>query len=488
MSGEVRIYAYTQRMDAPEQQNATLTLSTSVDKMRVLANVTAACAGGSALEKTQLLDALLAFGVPQSRLMNQDLQQLLSGEAAEGICVARGLRPTNGVNACFISLIDGDKLHQPLPDSQGVIDYFDTKTYLSVAPDTPLMRRLPPTLGITGINVLGETIEAVPGKYLAFKKCKGSCVSPDDSDLLISAIAGHPVFEALGVCVDNTLVLPCADLDSGNIDFVGSVSIKGDVKPRVEIKATGDIFVKGTVENASLSAGGQIVIGGGVVGEALSDRRAVPAITSRLCAGGDIHALFLQQVKATAGQAILLQRYALHCHLYATTTLVVGERGGEGIILGGWAEAGTSLQANVIGSNAYIETHVSVGRVSDLIAQQLQLALELTRRRDELKRLQVILAKLLQPATKDRLEALNNSRVEKTETVLTMLTSRIEQLELRLGKLDSDIPEAHSAFIQVNKTLYSNTRVTVNGSHYVTDQEQTKARIVNQGSRLVFSQ
>ncbi|MFT7125748.1 MAG: hypothetical protein ACI9YG_001825, partial [Candidatus Azotimanducaceae bacterium] len=35
MSGEVRIYAYTQRMDAPEQQNATLTLSTSVDKMRV---------------------------------------------------------------------------------------------------------------------------------------------------------------------------------------------------------------------------------------------------------------------------------------------------------------------------------------------------------------------------------------------------------------------------------------------------------------------
>jgi uncharacterized protein (DUF342 family) len=474
-------------MNKSEPQNASLTLSTSVDKMQVLVTVTAALAGGVPLAENQLLEALSTLDIPESQILSEPIQQLLSGEAAEDICIACGLAQVNGEDTTFIPLVDINDLDEPFLDAQGVVDFYDTKTYPAVEPETPLMRRIPPTIGVDGTDVFGEAVSAVPGKDLLFKSCEGSRVAPQDSDLLLATLHGYPIVEPTGVRVANMLVLPCADLDSGHIDFDGSVSIKGDVKPRVQVKASGDIFVKGTVESASLIAGGQIVIGGGVIGETLSDQHNAPKITTRLQAGSDIYAQFLQQVEATAGASILVQRYALHCHLKARMTVVVGERGGKGIILGGWADAGTSLQVNIIGSNAYIKTHVSVGRIHILFAEQARLALELVQRGDEANSLQEILTKLSRPSTTNRSGPLKTDRIEKAQSVVMMLDTRIAQLQQRIGKLEMDILEAHGAYIQVNKKLYSNTSVTVNGSQQVIQQEQFKTRIMNNDNELVFT-
>jgi uncharacterized protein (DUF342 family) len=481
-------------MNTSEPQNASLTLRTSVDKMQMLVTVTAALAGGAPLAENQLLEALSTLHIPESQILSESIQQLLSGEAAEDICIACGLPPVSGEDATFIPLVDLNDLNdlndldEPLMGTQGVVDFYDTKTYSAVEPQTPLMRRIPPTIGVDGTDVFGEIVSAVPGKDQLFKSCEGSRVAPQDSNLLLATLHGYPIVELTGVRVANMLVLPSADLDSGHIDFDGSVSIKGDVKPRVEVKATGDIFVKGTVESASLIAGGQIVIGGGVIGEPLSDQRNAPKITTRLQAGSDIHAQFLQQVEATAGASILVQRYALHCHLEARMTVVVGERGGKGIILGGWADAGTSLQVNIIGSNAYIETHVSVGRIHILFAEKSGLALELAQRGDESNRLQDILTKLSRPSTTDRPRPLKRARIEKAQSVVMMLDARIAKLQQRMGTLEMDILEAHGAYIQINSKLYSNTRVTVNGSQQVIQQEQSKTRIMNNDNQLVFTQ
>ncbi|MFT6037678.1 MAG: hypothetical protein ACI9TP_000462 [Candidatus Azotimanducaceae bacterium] len=474
-------------MSTSEPQNASLTLRTSVDKMHVLVTVTAALAGGVPLAENQLLEALSTLNIPESQILSEPIQQLLNGEAAEDICIACGLAPVSGEDATFVPLIDLSDLDESFIDTQCAIDFYDTKMYPAVEPETPLMRRLPPTIGVDGTDVFGEAISAVPGKDLLFKSCEGSRVAPQDSDLLLATLHGYPIIELTGVRVANMLVLPSADLDSGHIDFDGSVSIKGDVKPRVEVKATGDIFVKGTVESASLIAGGQIVIGGGVIGETLSDKHNAPKITTRLQAGSDIHAQFLQQVEATAGASILVQRYALHCHLKARMAVVVGERGGKGIILGGWADAGTSLRVNIIGSNAYIETRVSVGQIHSLFAEQSRLALELEQRGDESNRLQEILTKLSRPSTTNQPRLLMTARIEKAQSVVMMLDARIAKLHQHMGKLAMDILEAQAAYIQVNRKLYSNTRVTVNGSQQVIQQEQSKTRIMNNHNQLVFT-
>ncbi|MFT6519684.1 MAG: CII-binding regulator of phage lambda lysogenization HflD [Candidatus Azotimanducaceae bacterium] len=79
------------------------------------------------------------------------------------------------------------------------------------------------------------------------------------------------------------------------------------------------------------------------------------------------------------------------------------------------------------------------------------------------------------------------ARIEKAQSVVMMLDARIAKLQQHMGKLAMDILEAHGAYIQVNRKLYSNTRVTVNGSQQVIQQEQSKTRIMNNHNQLVFT-
>ncbi|WP_054859484.1 FapA family protein [Gracilibacillus sp. JCM 18860] len=50
-------------------------------------------------------------------------------------------------------------------------------------------------------------------------------------------------------------------LETGNIDFVGSVTIRGNVGTGYSVKAKGDLFISGLVEGgAFLQAGGEILL------------------------------------------------------------------------------------------------------------------------------------------------------------------------------------------------------------------------------------
>lgn len=52
---------------------------------------------------------------------------------------------------------------------------------------------------------------------------------------------------------------------TGNIDFIGSVYVKGDVQSGFKVSATDDIIVDGLVEG-SLEAGGNIILRNGMKG------------------------------------------------------------------------------------------------------------------------------------------------------------------------------------------------------------------------------
>ena len=57
------------------------------------------------------------------------------------------------------------------------------------------------------------------------------------------------------------------DYNIGNIDFIGTVVIRGNVLPGFKIRAAGDIRVTGGVEAAELEAEGSIDIIAGIVGQ-----------------------------------------------------------------------------------------------------------------------------------------------------------------------------------------------------------------------------
>ena len=54
---------------------------------------------------------------------------------------------------------------------------------------------------------------------------------------------------------------------TGNIDFTGSVQVRGDVENGFTVKAAGDIFIYGNVDGGFLYADGNITVNGRIIGQ-----------------------------------------------------------------------------------------------------------------------------------------------------------------------------------------------------------------------------
>jgi hypothetical protein len=137
------------------------------------------------------------------------------------------------------------------------------------------------------------------------------------------------------------------DYRVGNIDFDGRVTIKGDVLPGFNVKASGDVAVTGMVENASIEAGQDVCIRGGVAGRD----------SSRLKAGGRIEARYLRAVVAESGASVAVVAECVDSQI-ACEGDMTAERGA---IIGGSVRAGGDVRANLLGSDMGVATSITAG-------------------------------------------------------------------------------------------------------------------------------
>ncbi|MFT7140611.1 MAG: hypothetical protein ACJAYE_000032 [Candidatus Azotimanducaceae bacterium] len=453
--------------------DAELVLTISADKMSVSAEVVPA-KGGARITQQDIEKEMESLSIENSLIDQQALQKLLAGDSP--VIIARGRDVVHGTDTEFKEDFFIDQSHSPAVNEKSIADYFDTKQYVTVEPGERVMLRVPASTGTEGVTVLGKVLKAKKGKQLKFKKYSGSEVSPDNEDVLLASISGHPVLEPQGVKVDPTLILPKADLESGDINFDGSVLINGDVLPQVKIVATGDIFVKGTVQNATIEAGKNIVIVGGVISESAPTTAEPPKITTALMAGCDIHAKFLNLTQLTAGENVNIQSYVMNCKMIIGHALLIGEKGGKGALIGGHTDAGHSVTANAIGSSAYVRTEIECGKLHELNNTLISLKLLTTKRIKERNQLKQILKKIKNdPAPVIGDITLNRRRrIVKTVRAINKQLRTLKE-ELDLATLAAE--HAAAAFIQVNRKFYPQVIIKLNDDFYISKEERSSTKI-----------
>jgi len=464
-------------------RDAEFKIALSTDGMRATAEAKPSL-GGKELDVQDVEAALLELGV-LPELVDRRAIALLR-ESGGPVDVARGRQVNHGIDTRFNTAFDLDDATGPVIDERGIADYFATKHYVVVDVGDVLMRRQSATHGDAGSTVLGKEIKAKRGKVLTFKTHPGSEVSSDDDNVLLASAKGHPVIENQGVRVDQTLSLPSANLASGNINFDGSVVIDGDVFSQVHIIATGDIFVKGTVENAHLEAGINIVIGGGVISESVPNLDEPPKITTILSAGGDVHAKFLNQTSLTAKKNVLIQSYVMNSELEIEESLVIGEKGGKGALIGGSAFVGHSVTLNSLGSSAYVHTELVCGRAHELRKALAPISRLLERRTAERKQLEQILSKIQDDPAPTIGEITLNRRARITK-VIDAIEEQILLVERKQSGLTARIEKADAAFVQVNRFLYPQVRIVMNGEPYVEHIERTRTKINLQNGHIILA-
>jgi uncharacterized protein (DUF342 family) len=303
------------------------------------------------VEPAEVHAALEAAGIRYG-VLPEAVTALCTGEARQAV-IARGHGPQPGRDTRFEPLLESRReAGAPRVNEDGRVDFLDLDFVRSVTAGEALMRRIPPTPGTEGCNLWGEILPARDGRDLAFRRVGlGTRLSPKDADLLVAATAGLPTFGPDFVQVDPVLWVPAVDVSTGHIRFAGSVVVAGDVGTGLQIEAEGDVIVAGTVDAATIVAGGNVELRGGMAGHG----------TGSVQAGGSVTARYLDSVTVIAGEDLYFEETISHCDVTVAQDVVAISAMGRGQVIGGQLRAGRAVRARGLGAPAGTVTLVGVG-------------------------------------------------------------------------------------------------------------------------------
>lgn len=410
--------------------------------------------GGQPVERQRVAELLTEKGIANG-ILEAEIESAVAAGAAQDLLIACGRKPLPGTDAGFQSLLPELKERRPHVDEHGVADYRNLGQVTIVHPDQPLMRRIPAVPGKDGENVLGEKVPPPPVQDFKFAPgLQGTKPDPGDTNVLLAAITGQPVMVTHGVTVEPAITVASVDLSSGNLDFEGTVNVRGDVKESMKIRATGDVVVGGTVEAAEIEADGDVVVKGGIIGHIQAGGQGT---TARIHGKGSVSARFIENAEVRAGNSILVEDHASHSNLTALNEVAIGKKGSrKGHILGGTTRATTLVKALVIGSPGGVATSVHVGHNPYLQEQLEEARLELHNKKKEQENLYKVIAYLKENPDKNKGDLL-----EKAERTLEKLLADI----IHLNQVQQDLLErmkfAEDAKVVVEGTIHSGVEIQI---------------------------
>lgn len=469
--------------DIAERRDGSLFVGVSKDEMEVTITITPAY-GGNAVTREHVRQALrehnVIFGIDANVI---DLE--VAAPSGEPVVVARGVLPEPGEDGELVSKVHKVTGKRPQVRQDGKVVFRELGQFVNVKPGDLLMIRKPPSQGVAGTNVFGQVIPARPGKSVEFATdLPGAGVDPRDPDRLIAVVAGMPKSVDNGIYVDQNLDIREVDLSTGNVYFEGDVQIKGDVTSGMRVVATGNITIGGTVEAAYLEAGGDIHVELGVIGHGdviLGDGSVSPT-AAVLKAGRNVRAHFLNNTFVDAGESVEVVESVTHSVIVAFAEVIVGAQGAKrGQIVGGRVKARNAIHVQTLGSQGDAKTYLEVG-VEPRVASRIDdLNNLLTKRRDELEKLQKLADGLRRAPKADRPDL-----PEKIGKAISRAQQDIHQYTEDLAPLQTKLDSVTNACVSVARKVFGGVQVTVNGRTLEIKGERGPGVFTPSGGKLEY--
>jgi uncharacterized protein (DUF342 family) len=319
--------------------------------------------GGRAVELTAVRAVLaehkVVYGVDEDALL-----QAVERGVAEAVPIASGIPPKPGAPTRFESLLPRERAAAAQADDNALVDYRALGNLVLVRAGMPLMRRIAATAGTDGIDVFGNPAPPPEPDDIPYDDdLTGVVRDPDDTEILVAAIDGAPSVMPAGVSVNPVVEVDAVNLSSGNIDFDGTLQVRGDITTGMSVKVSGDVLVSGTVEAAQIDAGGNIVVKGGIMGAAEGSSTADAATRlAQVTARGSVQAMFIGNASISAGKDVVVEREIRQSDVAAGDSVTVGLKGSaQGNINGGQVRALRSVKAVTLGTMAGVRTVIQVG-------------------------------------------------------------------------------------------------------------------------------
>ncbi|MBC9783441.1 DUF342 domain-containing protein [Heliobacterium chlorum] len=375
--------------------------------------------GGQAVTFDVAMAALEQAGVVYG--INEQLVRIALNNVQPGqrVMVAEGQPAKDGKNAKIEYRFNTDTRIRPAELENGRVDFYNLNLIKNVQPGEILAIRTPPTEGVPGKTVTGRELRPKPGKDVRIPAGKNTAIS-EDGTILMASTAGHvhivsekimidPVFERKGD----------VDFSSGNLNFLGTIIVRGSITYGFQVKCDGDLEVMGSIDGGSVFVGGNLTVRQGIQGQ----QKSVIDVK------GNVITRFIENATVKSGGDVIVGEGIMHSNIDAGRTIAVG--GKKGLIVGGQCRSGEEIMAKNIGSPHSTLTELEVGI------------------RPEKRQIYNELVKKLKDATVN---------LDKTEKAVNVL----KEWERRQGKLPSEkqilLFKLAQAQIQIQKDVESLNR------------------------------
>ena len=248
----------------------------------------------------------------------------------------------------------------------GRVDYRSIHKIENILKGTVLARKIPHTKGMNGMTVTGKVIEAKDGKDIDIVIGKGVAVSPENKDEWIADTDGQVITKDNKISVMALYEIPGdINLAVGNVDFIGTVIVRGDVKDGFKVFAGEDLIINGVVEGAELKCGGKLTIAGGVSG---NDK-------AKISCPGDATIKYIRNATIDVGGSLTCAQAIMHSKVVVGKKVTVAGR--KGVIVGGQVIAGYEINAASVGSAFATPTELVAGEAIGLREELQKLEHEL---------------------------------------------------------------------------------------------------------------
>ena len=335
--------------------------------------------------------------------------------------VAEAIQPVDGHDA-YISYnfeTDPKKLKAQV-DEEGKVDYKKLNNIQNVIADQPLAQKIPAERGKGGKTLFGRYLEAKNGKDIQIQL--GANVKLDRDGVTIKAeIDGEVMLVNGKVTVEPVKYLDAVNVKTGDVKFVGTVVIKGNVQEGYKVEAT-NIEVNGIVDKSRLEATGNIIVRQGIFGKG----------EGFIKAGKSLWAKFINDTTVEVEDNVIVSDSIVNSSVTAMKNIVL--RGKKAQIIGGHLMATEEICARKVGSpGGGTETILEVG-VDPRAKKRLE----------ELQNMQAKATKEyencdLDIQTLEQQKKLRKKLPQEKEEKLKTLKERCEQISEELEKMTQEI-------------------------------------------------
>ena len=413
----------------------------------------------SLLDKA-LAEANVVFGLDQALLDRLPSQP---DRYFHLLLAARGVAPADGEDGRIVDCFPRKSERKFVVNAQNEVDYTTLNLVNNVSEGATICQIIPPTSGTPGVSVRGEPLPARDGKKPEVPRGRNTKLSEDGSRL-VAVSSGHVEFT--GRCFEVQRVLDIAgdvDYSTGTLNYLGDIHIHGDVRSGFTVRAMGSVRVDGVIEDTSVEAGGDLIVGEGVQGNGKAILRCHQ----------NIYAKYLENCSVYV-RGDLYSDCVVNCEMYCDGAVHVTT--GRGVIIGGSTHSASGVQANIVGARTEVRTVVTLGGQPcedyerNEVLREIQ---EMERDREKTER---------QPDSPAKQKRMSDLRLKAAINQM-----KLEKYKQRLAQRQEQPQSDQGSGCLRSKIVYPGTVVTIDGFTQVVAQEvrACTAVLMNEEVRFV---